>query len=229
MKTEKEIRFILSDDQFELMKSKALKLSGITYGHAVNELTVMYDNPNPGFTFYNKEVDGRLRVRTSKAGRAEIFKSSSTDPSVSMITWKQRIPQYIGDELNQEREVEVNIESEEMSKMITILEDILHCPRISSYERNRETFYLNGSEVASDTFPYGHVVEIELKESDDVNALYRTAQMLGIDGCIKSSLSCDDMYRYLCEKQGLIPKSDILFSDMEMPSLNSVIKEGGIS
>ncbi len=228
-KIEKELRYVLSSAEYEKLKKNAMAIEDLTLGHAVRELTVMYDNPNPDNTFYSKEVDGRLRVRTSKPGKADIFSNLSTVPAVSMLTWKQRIPQFVGNDLNQEREVEVNIDAKEMDNMIVILEDVLHCPRISSYERNRETFYINGVEVASDTFPYGHVVELELKDSDNVEDLYAVAKALGLDKTHKSTMSCDDMYKFLCEREGIVPKSDILFNDEQMPGLDAAIERGDLA
>lgn len=227
-KIEKELRLVMTDGEYEVFKNNARALQGVTKGHAVKELTVMYDNPNPELTFYSKEVDGRLRIRTSAPGTADIFSDSSVEPSVSMITWKQRIPQFVGNELNQEREIEVDIAADEMDKMLAILENVLHCPRVSSYERNRETFYIDGVEVASDTFPYGHVVELELKDSEDVEDLYRVVNKLGIGECRKSSLSCDDMYKLLCRKAGVVPKSDILFDDDSMPSMGDALEQNSL-
>lgn len=222
-KIEKELRFVLTNREYEELKLRVSELKDvITPGHAVKELTVMYDNPNKELTFYSKEVDGRLRVRTSEAGNAELLACNSTSPSVSMLTWKQRIPKHVGKELNQEYETEVAIDATEMISMISILENVLHCPRVSSYERNRETFYMNGVEVASDTFPYGHVVELELKEGEE-QALYAVAKELNLHKCWKSTLSCDDMYRTLCKHERKEAKSDILFSDNDMPSLDQYL------
>lgn len=227
-KIEKEVRKILTDFEYERLKERISKLDVVVPGHSVKELTVMYDNPNPELTFYSKSVDGRLRIRTSEAGKKELLSENSTDTEVSMITWKQRIPKYKNakEEINREYEIEVNIESKEMKSMIMILENVLHCPRISSYERNRETVYIDNVEIASDTFPYGHVVELELKDSDDENELMRVMHLLELDKCKTSTLSCDDMYKKLCTLNGINAKTDILFNDDTMPSLNKALENG---
>lgn len=227
-KIEKEVRKILTDFEYERLKERISKLDGVVPGHSVKELTVMYDNPNPKLTFYSKSVDGRLRIRTSEAGKKDLLPENSTDTEVSMITWKQRIPKYRNakEEINREYEIEVNIESKEMRSMIMILENVLHCPRNSSYERNRETVYIDNVEIASDTFPYGHVVELELKDSDDENELMRVMSLLELDKCKTSTLSCDDMYKKLCTLNGLNAKTDILFNDDTMPSLNKALENG---
>ena len=225
-KIEKEVRKILTDLEYERLKERISKVDGVVPGHSVKELTVMYDNPNPELTFYSKSVDGRLRIRTSEAGKKDLLPENSTDTEVSMITWKQRIPKYKNakEEINREYEIEVNIESKEMRSMIMILENVLHCPRISSYERNRETVYIDNVEIASDTFPYGHVVELELKDSDDENELMRVMHLLELDKCKTSTLSCDDMYKKLCTLNGINAQTDILFNDDTMPSLNKALE-----
>ena len=225
-KIEKEVRKILTDLEYERLKERISKVDGVVPRHSVKELTVMYDNPNPELTFYSKSVDGRLRIRTSEAGKKDLLPENSTDTEVSMITWKQRIPKYKNakEEINREYEIEVNIESKEMKAMIMILENVLHCPRISSYERNRETVYIDNVEIASDTFPYGHVVELELKDSDDENELMRVMHLLELDKCKTSTLSCDDMYKKLCTLNGINAKTDILFNDDTMPSLNKALE-----
>ena len=103
--------------------------------------------------------------------------------------------------------------------MISILTNVLKCPRISSYERYRETLYTDNIEIASDKFPYGHVVELELKKGDESN-LFEMSKLLGLSTMTRSRLSCDDLYRLLCKKAGINSKTDILFSDNEMPKIN---------
>ena len=93
-KIEKEVRKILTDLEYERLKERISKVDGVVPGHSVKELTVMYDNPNPELTFYSKSVDGRLRIRTSEAGKKDLLPENFTDTEVSMITWKQRIPKY---------------------------------------------------------------------------------------------------------------------------------------
>jgi len=221
-KVEKEIRFLLTNSEYEVFKTNAQKHAAMfKTGSAVLETTTMYDNPNPQYTFYSKEVDGRLRVRTARPGMADIFKSD-TDTSTAMLTWKQRIPKYLGNMLCQETEIEAVMSADNMDAVVNILENVLRCPRVSAYERNRETFYTDGVEVASDTFPYGHVVEIEVKNGGTEEELYQVAEILGLNECTPSVKSCDDMYRWLCEQTGKKAKNDIMFEDSDMPTLDQV-------
>lgn len=227
-KIEREVRKILTDIEYERLKERISELKDVVPGCAVKELTVMYDNPNPKLTFYSDSIDGRLRVRTAESGNKDLLMKNSTETKHSMLTWKQRIPKYKNkeEEINREYEIEVSIEPGEMKSMIMILENVLHCPRISSYERNRETLYIGNVEIASDTFPYGHVVELELKDSEDEKQLTKIMNLLGLDSCLTSTISCDDMYKKLCKLNGINPKTDILFNDDTMPSLNEALQKG---
>jgi len=221
-KIEKEIRFVLTDAEYEMFKKNAQShASKFKKGKAVIETTTMYDNPNPEYTFYSKEVDGRLRVRTSRPGNADIF-ASDTETSTAMLTWKQRVPEYNGNLLCQEKEIEAVMTAEDMDAVVSILENVLRCPRVSAYERNRETFYTDGVEIAADTFPYGHVIELEVKNNGTEEELYEVARVLGLDNCRPSVKSCDDMYRWLCEQTGRTAKNDIMFADADMPKLDEV-------
>ena len=80
--------------------------------------------------------------------------------------------------------------------------------------------------MASDTFPYGHVVELELKEAADEKVLEEVAGMLGLDACSTSTLSCDDMYKKLCALKHVEPRKDILFDDPDMPKMNEALEKG---
>lgn len=222
---EKELRFVLTDDQFDIFKSNAIaNAHRFNVGSSLIELTVMFDNPNPLLSFYSKEIDGRLRMRTSRSGRVGIFENASTCPTHSILTWKQRIPEFANSNVRIEKEIEVVLAPWEAKQMISILTEVLHCPRISSYERNRETFYTDNIEVASDLFPYGHVVELELKSGEE-SSLTALADLLGLNQFAQSHLSCDDMYRLLCKKADVEPKNDILFLDKSMPKLNDYLPE----
>lgn len=60
MKIEKEIRYYFSNDKLPELANKLGKI--YKYTHSYHEITTMYDNPNPDFTFYSKKIDGRLRL-----------------------------------------------------------------------------------------------------------------------------------------------------------------------
>lgn len=222
---EKELRYVLSDVQYEIFKKNVQNNNKLfILGNSLLETTIMYDNPNPALTFYNKTVDGRLRLRTAKISNGDIFNYNSILEPQSMLTWKQRIPEYAKTDIRIEREIEVHFKQEEADLMALILSDVLKCPRISSYERYRETFYTDYIEIASDLFPYGHVVELELKDGTEKN-LIELAKILELTSMPRSRLSCDDLYKLLCEKAGIQDNTDILFADTTMPQLNDYLDE----
>lgn len=217
--TEYEKRYVLSAEAFlEFRNALQDAQPGAREGYAVRELTVMYENPNPSLSFYAADVDGRLRLRTAQSIDPEILRHPSMR-DVAVLTWKQRIPEHAKSDMRIEREIELEIPTAGVSALRSILEDVLHCPRVASYERNRETVYWDGIEIAIDTFPYGHVVELELKEGDESD-LERVASALSLSSARVSHLSCDDLYDLLCDKAGVAPRSDILFNDPEMPSID---------
>ncbi len=224
-KIEKELRYILSDSQYVLFKESVRKnYNFFKPGKSLLETTIMFDNPNPILTFYCKEIDGRLRLRTSIPSEPDLLLDSTLDFTKSMLTWKQRIPQFANSEIRKEREIEVHFESGESANMLSILTDVLKCPRISSYERYRETLYTENIEIASDRFPYGHVVELELKSGKE-SSLLEVADLLKLSDMPCSRLSCDDFYRLLCKKAGITSKADILFSDKDMPKISDYVDE----
>ncbi len=235
-KIEKEIRFVMTKEMYQAVKKKVMdNLSILKHGCAVKELTVMYDNPNPNYSFYSPQIDGRLRLRSSSPCASDfIEENKALNVPSSLLTWKQRIPGYDGT-ICKEKEVEVSLASGIDTENLTVmLEDILHCPRISSYERVRETFYSEGIEIAFDTFPYGNVVELEIKEDlIEETKLYDMARLLGLeDSAVVSTLSCDDIYKVMCDIAGVVAKSDLLFDDKEMPTfdeyLSHIKKDGGV-
>lgn len=218
---EKELRFVLPSNEYDHLRSRISdRLSEFELGDCALETTVMYDNPNPDLSFYRPEVDGRLRLRTRRPATGDFPTRPYTGDSV--LTWKQRIPEHADALVRAEREIEVPLPGAEADAMRAILSDVLRCPRISSYERRRETLYLRGVEIALDLFPYGHVVEFELKPGADTDLLALAAE-LGLGRARVSLLSCDDMYRELCARAGRPPRADILFDDADMPCVDEFL------
>lgn len=224
-KIEKELRYILSDSQYVLFKDSVRQnYDFFKPGKALLETTIMFDNPNPMLTFYCKEIDGRLRLRTSVPSEPDLLLDGPSEVAEAMLTWKQRIPKFSDSEIRKEREIEVHFEAGESAAMLSLLTDVLRCPRVSSYERYRETLYTENVEIASDRFPYGHVVELELKSGKE-SLLTEIADLLKLSSMLCSRLSCDDLYRVLCDRAGIISKADILFSDKDMPQISDYINE----
>lgn len=221
---ERELRFLLSDNQYLTFKRILINdKEKYKFGNCQKETTIMYDNPNPEFSFYDKKIDGRLRLRISKKAKSDFWDNNLSFQTKSMLTWKQRIPEIHSNDVRVEKEIEVNISDNDINNIKDILEKVLRCTKVSSYERIRETLYTEYVEIAVDKFPYGHVVELELKKGDDDNILIELANNLELFSTTVSRLSCDDLYKLLCKKANVTPKSDILFSDESMPCLNDYL------
>lgn len=96
----------------------------------------------------------------------------------------------------------------------------MQCPLVSSYERRRHYYSTSNFSITLDEFPFGLMLEFEFKKRNisntDINDLLESFN-LQIEKA--SFLSCDDMYKNLCLKNNKKNKSDILFSDKNMPHL----------
>lgn len=219
MKVEKEIRYYFSDSRLNEVATLLTKLGD--YTHSYHEITTMYDNPNPALTFYSKEIDGRLRLRYSKKVDSSIFGQASSDVDVSqcLVTWKRRIADNSGESIRREEEIEYMVDAGGFESVKAIFEDVLKCKRVSSYERIRNFIIANSVQVTCDQFPYGLMVEFELKGGTDEQPLVDIIEKAGLNLSDASNLSCDDMYFQLCEEQGIAILPDISFADTTMPKM----------
>lgn len=208
-----EARFFLPDKQIPIIRSKLVALPNTTFIGNFHEETIMYDNPNPSFTFYTKEVDGRLRIRLIKI----LEQGDVTQKNKILVSWNRRLHQ---DDVNSHaEESEFELEYDTRDNLLYIFEKVLKCPRISSYERERALYTNTDVRYTVDKFPYGCMLEIESlhgSESDIELAI----QKLKLSSYERSALSCDDKYNELCKLSGITPKADILFSDTSMPSIS---------
>lgn len=219
MKVEKEVRYYFSHNRLNEVTVLLTKLG--SYTHSYHEITTMYDNPNPEFTFYSKEIDGRLRLRYSKKVNSSVFgqASNNIDASQCLVTWKRRIAENSDGAIRREEEVEYMVDAGEFESVKTIFEDVLRCKRTSSYERIRNFLLADSVQITCDQFPYGLMVEFELRDGADEQVLIDTIEKAGLDLNDASSLSCDDMYFRLCEEQGIAILTDISFADDTMPKI----------
>lgn len=224
MKIEKEIRFYFPDNELADIVKK-LK-SVYDYDYSYHEVTTMYDNPNPGLTFYSKEIDGRLRIRYSKLKESKEFgnpaETRNIPASQCLVTWKRRLPDGLKGAIRREEEIEYSTPANEFESLTAIFEDILKCKRVSSYERIRNFLSTDKIQVTCDQFPFGLMLEIELKGSDaDEQDLFSEVERLGLQPKDASNLSCDDMYFKLCRQHGQSPLPDIAFDDKTMPKIQA--------
>lgn len=214
---ETEIRFFFSEQKIDEIKSMLKKYK---YLFSALELTVMYDNPNPKMTFYNLDIDGRLRLRTSNVIKNSIFGNASEKiQSFCLLTWKRRLPSTKSGNIRREEEIECTIDPEDSENIKLILSSVLRCPRVSSYERIRHNFDSDCAKITCDQFPYGVMLEFELKSGFSEEELAREVVSFGLQLDDSSKLSCDDMYFKLCNENKLLIKSDILFNDPSMPKI----------
>lgn len=211
MNVEREMRFYLPSEE---LKSQQTILQQFNYGGRFHEITIMYDNPNPNYTFYSPSIDGRLRLRVA----------TPTDNKLSvgygLVSWKQRIPELKNETMRSENEVEFNFNPTELSAVQSIFEDVLHSPKISSYERYRNHYEKNGIHITLDEFPFGLMLEFEINSNDGEQKIMEILHQFKLNATNASRYSCDDMYRELCLKEKKQSKSDILFNDHDMPKLN---------
>ena len=209
-KIEKEIRFYFPAKKLNFLKNKlrSFKFFGSYY-----ELTKMYNNPNPVYDFYNSKIDGRLRLRHS-------ISLNNKTKGFGLLSWKQRIPEHFNDLIRKEKEVEFSFSVMDVGNVNMIIEEILKCPLVSSYERRRHYYTTNKMSITLDEFPFGLMLEFEFKKAKISN--FRIDNLLenfNLKIASASILSCDDMYRELCFKNDTKPNANILFTDKNMPHL----------
>lgn len=211
---EHEIRFYIPGNH---LKNWQKKLSQLANHGRFYELTIMYDSPNPQHTFYSPRIDGRLRLRIG----TPTTKTQSKKMGYGFISWKQRIPSLSHKLVRHENEIEFDFDPKQINAVKMILEDVLKCPKISSYERYRTHYSMKNVQVTIDEFPFGLVLEIESKKGNMTNEkeLIAAATLFDLSPEQSSRLSCDDMYHALCKKANIQPQPHILFNDRNMPQL----------
>jgi hypothetical protein len=111
------------------------------------------------------------------------------------------------------------VAAEEFESVTAIFESVLRCKKVSSYERIRSFLNAESIQITCDQFPYGVMVEFELKGDADERTLLNAIKSFGLDPKHASKLSCDDMYHRLCIEQNITPSSDIIFNDPTMPKI----------
>jgi len=218
IKIENESRYYLPSREFNSLFELAIKI-GLKFKGKFFETTVMYDNPNPEKSFYSKEIDGRLRLRTGFITYDDVkLHKSRLKEDYAKLSWKRRLPKS-NSPIRQEEEIEVEFTPKYAESMRAILENVLKAEVVSSYERYRTIFEGNKIELAIDIFPYGVMVEIEAKNGGIIDDVIYWTKKMGFKISNSSLLSCDDKYVELCNKNSILPKRHILFSDIEMPKI----------
>ncbi len=208
MKIEKEVRYYFPD-KFKKRLEEKIEKCALEYKGKYFIQTLMFDNPNPDYSFYLPEIDGRLRLRKFESLEPDKFSSRA------FLSWKQRLKKEGG--INEEIEIEVRFRAEDYENIRKILEEVLRCKYMGGYEMYRTIFEGKGVEVTINEYPFGIALEIEAKDPKINLQEFITA--LDLQKFNPYYLSNDDMYEALCKKKGIKPKPEIFFDDPDMPKL----------
>ena len=153
---EYEVRFYFSKNKLNEIINKLNSIKKLKMIDRVYEKTMQYDHPDKKHSFYNKEIDGRFRIRITKNDNIEKCK----------ISWKRRLKDTTKSSINKEEEVEINISYNEYNNLIFIIENVLHMKSVESYERYRTCFINDDIEISIDEYPFGIALEIESKTNN---------------------------------------------------------------
>ncbi len=207
---EYEVRFYFPNSKLKtilqkLQASKELSSSGRNF-----EKTIQYEHPCAEFSFYQKSVDGRFRLRETRGENSEKYK----------LSWKRRLPETHRGEINQEEEVELTIKPDEIENFIFLAEKVLHLEPVESYERYRTIFENAEVEIAVDEYPFGVALEIEAKKSAEKpeKIVATWVEKLGLELKQAFRLSWDDKYRELCREQNVPQLKHVAFG-AKMPEV----------
>ena len=207
---EYEVRFYFSNKKLKSILQRLRSFIELNSPGRTFEKTIQYEHPCPEFSFYQKSVDGRFRLRETRDENSEKCK----------LSWKRRLPETHSGEINHEEEVELTIKSEETDNFVFLAEKVLHLEPIESYERYRTIFENAEVEIAVDEYPFGVALEIEVKKSakepEKIVAVW--VEKLGLKLERAFRLSWDDKYRELCEKQNVSQLKHVTFG-AKMPEV----------
>ena len=209
---ESEIRFYYPDSKYEELSNLLKSYGELNYEGCFHELTVQYDHPVEEQSFYNKEIDGRFRVRTSK----EI----NTNYSKAKISWKKRSRETFEGIVNKEEEVELDFKYDELDNLTFLLEKVIKMKKVESYERYRNVFSNRDVEIVVDKYPFGIALEIENKsnEKSPEEAIMFWVNKLGLSVSNSYRLSWDDKYTELCKEQKIEIFKNVTFG-LPMPKV----------
>ena len=205
---ETEIRYYYSIDSKSDLINYLQEFTELKYQGRFYECTDQYNHPTKKYNFYNKDIDGRFRVR----------RTIGDITSKCMITWKRRLN---NDEIiHNEEEVEVTINLEEYDNLCFLLTNVLHLELVESYERYRSIFSNDDVEIVLDEYPFGLCLEIENKSTskDAETVIKEWLDKLNLDITKAYKLSWDDKYEELCKNQGKEIHKIVKFND-DMPQV----------
>lgn len=205
---EYEIRFYYSREEKDNLISSLDKIDSLSCEGRVYEKTIQYTSTLEGNDFYNKNIDGRYRVRLTK----------SKNFSKCLLSWKRRLNDTNKSLINKEEEIECRINFEDYENFIYLTENVVKLKRVESYERYRTSYINNDIEISIDEYPFGIALELEAKsDANQEKIIDRYMKLLDLKYENSYRLSWDDKYEELCLEQGIDKKQDVLFSDENMP------------
>ena len=121
------------------------------------------------------------------------------------------------------RELEVDISDSQT--MIAILEQLGFYPR-QVYEKQRETYLFNQTELCLDSLPYGHFLEIEGGKDD----IRKAAEAIGLNWEKRITANYLSLFATL-QKQLNLPFEDITFEnfkgmEIDKSRIHKILEEG---
>ena len=194
---EEELRYYYGFNKYEELLNKLKSFDDLKYEGCFYEITTQYDHPNENCSFYNKNVDGRFRVRCSK--------NIDNGNSKAKISWKKRNDNTLKGVVNKEEEVEVNFNYDELNELEYLLEKVIKMKNVESYERYRNVFDNEDIEIVVDKYPFGIALELEnkstVKNAEEIILFW--IKRLGLKQKNAYRLSWDDKYTELCRNQNI--------------------------
>ena len=205
---EYEVRFYYSKEKIEEIVQNLGGITELTKKLRTYEKTIQYNHSDKRFDFYDKEIDGRFRLRIS----------SNDKETKCKLSWKRRLKSTTETEVNKEEEKEVRINPEDIDNFIFIIKNVMHFEVVDSYERYRTVYENEDIEVSLDEYPCGVCVEIVNKSlTKNPEEVVKTwVDKLGLNINNAYRLSWDDKYLELCNEQGIERYNEVTF-DKKMP------------
>lgn len=209
---EYEVRFYYHQNELNNILNNLSKIPNLKNIPRTYEKTIQYNHSDSRYDFYNKEIDGRFRVRIS----------SNEKETKCKLSWKRRLKNTTETEVNKEEEKEVRINPDDIDNFLYIINNIMHFSIIESYERYRTVFENDDVEISVDEYPFGICIEIENKSTtknpEDIVKEWTNKIGLNINDAYR--LSWDDKYQELCKEQGIEVFNEVTF-DKPMPTITN--------
>jgi adenylate cyclase class 2 len=198
-----EIKFYIHD--IDSTRARIRSLGAETKGGGF-ETNIRFDDEALGLTQAKK----LLRLRQDSRCRLTL-KAPPNDPGDADSEFK----------IFKELEVEVN----NPQTMIAILEELGFYPR-QVYEKQRETYLFNRTELCLDTLPYGHFLEIEGGKDD----IRKAAEAIGLNWKKRITANYLSLFATL-QKQLNLPFEDVTFENfrkagIDKTRIHEILEEG---